>query len=162
MGAPRSFSIQLGPVVLSAWLWAGGCSAPTPEAAEDRQTPATGRVAAALVARNDSILVAVRRGDADAAARFYAPDGLLLPPDGSVVRGRAAIRSFWAAGAGFDSVATDLIAIERDGTLASHTGRYVIWTTVGYGKSEATEGIFLIVWQKDADGEWRVQADMWN
>lgn len=160
MGAPWSLSIHL--VALSALLWAGGCAAPTLELAEDRQTPSAGRVADVLVARNDSILVAVRRGDADAAARFYAPDGLLLPPDGSVVRGRAAIRSFWAAGAGFDSVATDLIAIEPDGALASHTGRYVIWTTVGHGKSEATEGIFLIVWQRDADGEWRVQADMWN
>jgi ketosteroid isomerase-like protein len=60
---------------------------------------ASGRGAsvAELDALNRAELDALVRGDYAAAAGFYAGDAILLPPDGTVVRGRSAIETYWRA-----------------------------------------------------------------
>lgn len=115
-----------------------------------------------LEKRNDALLAHVQAGDAATAAGYYTPEALLLPPDGSVIRGRDAIRDYWAAGSGFDSVATERVSVAAADRMASHTARYTIWSTAADETVQATRGVFLIVWVRGGDGTWRIQADMWN
>src|SRR5688500_13468482 len=75
-------------------------------AISDAAVPDTAALRRALERVNALELDAIQRGDARAAAGFFAEDAVLLPPDGRVLRGRAAIEAYWAAGAG--SVISDV------------------------------------------------------
>ena len=50
-----------------------------------------------IAATNRAFEEAVRKGDADRLASLYTVDGIALPPDGPVVKGRSAIKDLWSA-----------------------------------------------------------------
>lgn len=145
---------------LSLMLWAGltgGALAPQADTLALRR---------ALEQVNAGLLAAVTRGDARGAAAFYAPEGVLLPPDGSTVRGQDAIRSFWAAGAGTEitGAETSTVASGGDGTTAFLSGRYVISSRPRDTPSAApttARGTFLLVFRREG-AAWRIVQDMWT
>jgi ketosteroid isomerase-like protein len=97
---------------------------------------------------------AYNRGDAAALADLYAEDGLLLPPDRPMVRGRAAIERVWksAMGSGLK-----LSVVERG--VGSDTG-YLIGKFSFPGNTQA--GKFVVCVKRDNQGRWRIAADIWN
>lgn len=98
---------------------------------------------------------ALNAHDAGKLAGMYAEDGLLLPPDGPMIRGRAAIRTFWAARVGGF---VRLAAVER---RAGEDTAYLIGT---YRLGEPPEGKFVLCLRrtKMRNGVWEITADMWN
>lgn len=168
MRAPKLMAAAL---VVGGLVTTAGCNGPAQDTAPSSgvRAPDHGTAAgspadpgAVFEERNEALLASVQAGDAGTAASFYTSDALLLPPDGSVIRGRDGIRGYWAAGQGFDSVATERVAVAAVDRLASHTAHYTIWSTAADGTIQATRGVFLIVWARGEDGAWRIQADMWN
>jgi uncharacterized protein (TIGR02246 family) len=107
----------------------------------------------------DELLSAYARAlnahDAGKLAGMYAEDGLLLPPDGPMIRGRAAIQSFWAARVGGF---VRLAAVER---RAGEDIAYLIGT---YRLGEPPEGKFVLCLKRTRarNGAWEITADMWN
>ncbi|MFW6202463.1 MAG: YybH family protein [Gemmatimonadota bacterium] len=129
---------------------------------------ATGDAAALrteLEALNDELLARLGRGDANGAAAFYTPDALLLPPDGRVIRGREAIRSFWAETVASTRIlrsASNATDVRHDGRgLAGVVGRYALVTSTDGGAAVESRGTTLLVWRLTRDG-WRIHADMWT
>jgi ketosteroid isomerase-like protein len=89
---------------------------------------------------------------------FYTEDAHLLPPGHPLIRGRSQIRHFFQnlrqAGAGALSAAT--IQIEVSGDLAYCLGTYA------FGTLATNRGKFLEVYRRQADGSWKMVADMFN
>lgn len=119
----------------------------------------------ALERANAAELAAVQAGDATRAASHYTADALLLPPDGSVVRGRDAIRAFWAAGAGTEitQVVTVTESAGGDGGTAWLAGRYCLASRPRGSAVDpkAAYGTFLLVFRREGDA-WRVVQDAWS
>ena len=128
-----------------------GACRPRPSAAD-----ATGRHAVTQVI--DSYLDAYRRNDASAIAGLYANDAVLLPPGHPLVRGRDDIRAYWSRGmeSGF---AMDTVRIEVAPGSGYVVGRYYVPPE---GDDDAETGKFVIALRRDADGVWRITADIWN
>ncbi len=149
---PRLPQLAVAVTAILAWLapLLGGCRA-RPGAAD-----ATGMQAVTQVI--DSYLDAYRRNDADAIAGLYANDAVLLPPGHPLVRGRDDIRAYWKRGmeSGF---AMDTVRIEVAPGSGYVVGRYYVPPN---GDDDAETGKFVIALRRDADGVWRITADIWN
>jgi uncharacterized protein (TIGR02246 family) len=101
---------------------------------------------------------AYHRNDAAAMAQLYAPNGLLLPPGRELIRGRDAIRKFWEQGmeAGFQMETLQVSAGIGTGFAV---GRYYIPADA---ENDAESGKYVITFERQPDGVWRVAADIWN
>jgi uncharacterized protein (TIGR02246 family) len=105
---------------------------------------------------------AFNAGDAAAVAEVYAEDATLMPDGRDIVTGRDAIRQFWsgAMAEAPEGVVADLETLEvrGAGNLAYEIGRY----TDRAGDEVVERGKYLVVWKQQADGTWKIVADIWN
>ena len=112
---------------------------------------------------NRAELDALVRGDYAGAAAFYAVDALLLPPDGSVIRGRAAIESYWRAldGSSLSDVRTRVLSGGGGGATAFLAGEYSMSVQKAGGPATPSHGTFLLVFRR-AGHRWEVIQDAWS
>ena len=121
--------------------------------------PFTPQDQAALLAMFEEAIRAIDADDSTAWAGEYVEDGLLQPPNGPSVRGRAALeewaRPFFPA---IEEVAFSRVEIHGEGSLA--------WATSGYTlqvKDQAPDtGKQLVVFRRSAEGAWRIVAASFN
>jgi uncharacterized protein (TIGR02246 family) len=115
---------------------------------------------ASIAAQNAKFMQAAEKGDAAALAALYTDEAWLLPPGAEMVRGRAAIEEFWASRfqriAAIELTTTDLAAVSEDG--AREVGASLITLR---GQNQRLTGKYMVVW-KLTEGEWKLEADMWN
>jgi len=102
---------------------------------------------------------AVTTGDAAAIAAPYADDAVFVLVDGSCVRGRAEIEKMYRVGFEKRGVSASARIESKklvvDGDLAYESG----WGEVRRmtaGKLSSIGGRYLTVWQRGADGEWKI------
>jgi uncharacterized protein (TIGR02246 family) len=104
--------------------------------------------------------------DAAKTASFYAEDGALMPFNGPIVHGKANIEATWAglmANPGFAihfEPTSIVVAKSRD--IAYDIGTFELTMSDDKGKSSVMVGKFLVAWQKQKNGEWKVAADCFN
>ena len=104
--------------------------------------------------------------DAEGTVSYYADDAALMAPNTPIVTGKEAIRRFWKsmlASPGF-SVAWKATKAEaaRSADLAYVIGTYELTTNDASGNPVHDRGKYSEVWKKQADGSWKVVADMFN
>ena len=107
---------------------------------------------------------AYNRGDAAAAADFYAEDAKVLPANMEMVSGKQAIREFWktAMEMGVKKINLETAEVGYDGNLAYERGVSIV-NIEPKGKQARTErGKYLIVLKRQTDGSWKVALDIWN
>jgi len=115
---------------------------------------------AAIEAGGQRLGAALTQRDFGAATALYTEDGMLLPPDSPMVRGRAAIGAFWeAAVAALDLKSASLRTEEviSTGDIATEVGTATL--TLPSGPAEVK---FIVVWKRGPDGAWRLHRDIWN
>jgi len=106
---------------------------------------------------------AFARGDFPAVARMYAEDAIAFPPDGDMVRGRAAIEALWkgASDTGVKSLEFNVVDVVSSGNLAAETGTAVLHAQPA-GQAETTANVkYVVVWKKKG-GTWQLYRDIWN
>ena len=107
---------------------------------------------------NETFVTALAKGDIAAVAGMYAEDAYLLPPDEEIVKGRAAIQSFWtkaAEGIGeFKLTTVDVKPLGSD--AAREVGTFRL-KTKGQSPQEVS-GKYVVVWQR-VGGEWKLATD---
>ncbi len=150
---------QLRSILL--FLTVAGCATPSPESAPaDAETMKT-----AIQAREREWSAAFLAADAAAVAALYTEDGASIQATGDWRRGREAI------GLGmqpdFDSttftaredITEEVIPLSAD--YLFEVGHY---SSTGTSKADGTEksssGRYIVLWQRDADGVWRIHRDM--
>jgi len=118
-------------------------------------------------AANGDWLPALQRRDANAIAAAYADSGLFIAGDGSVIRGRAAVARMYAER--FPRLRPIRAGgIVQDGLTVLGPTRIAEW---GHGWLEmAAErddgppvrsgGAYLTIWQREADGHWRIVRNL--
>jgi ketosteroid isomerase-like protein len=107
----------------------------------------------------------VAEGGAAAWASWFAEDGAIIQPQVGEVRGRSAIRDFMAA---LDdpnvslSWEPDRADIAASGDLGWTTGHYVSEVRGPDGALQRSEGLYVSIWRRQADGSWKVVMDLGN
>lgn len=101
--------------------------------------------------------------DADKFTSFYAEDGVVMMADAPDVSGKAAIRE--AIGGMMQdpsfalSFSSDKVVVARSGDLAYETGTYSLTMSDAKKQPATEEGNYVVVWQKQPDGAWKVAVD---
>ena len=97
-------------------------------------------------------------GQLDKVVDLYTKDALYLPAHANPVHGRKNIREFLSQpmrqGATDFTLRIDFI--QRAGNLAYDVGHYSIRLPQEDGSKKLDQGRYLVVWQRQASGEWRM------
>jgi ketosteroid isomerase-like protein len=101
---------------------------------------------------------ASNEGNADALVALYADDALVLPPDGGVVAGHAAILDFWRQGIE-PGVSFEVMHSAVEAGTGYVAGRFLVEAT---DTAPADSGKFVLCLRRQPDGAWRVVTDIWN
>ena len=104
--------------------------------------------------------------DLDKTVSYYAESAVVMPPNAPSAKTRETIRSAWkemltTPGAAIRWKATK-VEVAKSGDLAYVSGTYEETTTDASGKPVKDRGKYVEVWEKQADGTWKVVADIWN
>lgn len=102
--------------------------------------------------------------DLDRFMSFYTEDAYSIAPDAPVAVGRDAIRSLFSpmfSNAGFSVTWTPTDAeVSQEGQLGYTVGTFELTLEDSAGNPMQRTGKYLTVWRKQADGQWRVAADI--
>lgn len=147
-------------LTLLALLLAGACAGAPAESAARRDT----EVRRAIEAAASRWQTAVREEDAAGVAATYAEDAVFLPPGSGAIVGRDTIRGlfqamFDAMDANYSFAAT---RIDVGGGRAWRWGSYEAVAVLPSGDTVRADDKFVDVWRLEADGTWRIVADIWN
>ena len=99
--------------------------------------------------------------DLDKTVSFYADDAVVLPPNQAAVTTKDGIRNLWKE---FLDSLTDIswkttrVEMAKSSDMAYLIGTYE--TTLKDGTKD--KGKYCEVWKKQADGKWKVSADMFS
>ena len=97
---------------------------------------------------------------------YYSDDAVVLPPNGPSATTKEAIRKLWQdllASPGFAlSWKPTRVEASKSGDMAHVSGTYEFSINDASGKPFNDRGKYLEVWKKQADGNWKCAADMWN
>jgi ketosteroid isomerase-like protein len=96
---------------------------------------------------------------------YYADGAAVMPPNQELMSTKADIRKLWE---GMLVKGTDLswtpgsVDLSASGDVAVVEGYYLMTTRPAKGKPAMDRGKYLETWRKQADGSWKVTADMWS
>jgi len=118
----------------------------------------------AILAQSRALSEAYMAGDIEALVAVYAEDGIAAPGESEFVRGHDALFELWSLPEG--RVVTHHQAIPEElrveGDMAYDWGYYEGAVTQDGEPRPPFRGKYLVVWQRDPDGVWRIAHDMWN
>jgi uncharacterized protein (TIGR02246 family) len=106
---------------------------------------------------------AVNSGDVDAVAALYAPDAMLMLPNGETATGRAAIRAVYATNqkSGTNTMAFDQTKVDGDFRSASLVWTWTLTISPQAGMPQRTRGRSLL-YLKRTGTTWQIAADMFQ
>ena len=146
------------------------CAGPSEtDAADGPDMAAASQEAAAeqsLRARFDEFIAAFNREDVATIEGFYGDNVTLIPPDEPVITDRAAvIANLGSLTTGDYEIEAEIRDLQMGGDLAITLVAYTdTFTPSGASDLEAgsSEGRWAIVWNRGADGTWRISREIWN
>jgi ketosteroid isomerase-like protein len=100
----------------------------------------------------------------DDLVELYMPDAMVLRPNVPAVRGTAAIREFFFGllDAGMSDVELDPMRSELFGDFGYEAGRCKSLVPVAMGKRREERGKYLVLLNRQSNGEWKILADTWS
>jgi uncharacterized protein (TIGR02246 family) len=111
-----------------------------------------------------ALVAALNAGNPRDAAALYAEDARLLPPAAPVIEGREAVEAFWRAGleSGVADVQLEPLEVDHREGVAYELGRYRLRLTATAERAAVNRGSYLVVHQRQPDGEWRRAIETFN
>jgi ketosteroid isomerase-like protein len=110
--------------------------------------------------------VAAGAKDLDKTVSYYADNAIVMPPNAPAATTKEAVRAAWKDFLALPGLALSWkathVEVAAFGDMAWMTGTYEMMTKDAGGKSTNDHGKYLEVWKKQADGKWKVVADIWN
>ena len=119
----------------------------------------------AVDAANKRFVDLFNKGDVAAAAKVYASDAMVLPPNGKPISGQSAISEFWQGGykSGIRNVALTTTEFAQHGSYAHELGTYSLEIRGADGNVVARDnGKYMVLWKRSAGGEWQWYRDIYN
>jgi uncharacterized protein (TIGR02246 family) len=110
---------------------------------------------------------AIANKDLDQTLSYYAEDAWVYPQNAPIAKTADERRSVWGAFfamPGASDMRGDITRVEvaRSGDLAVEYGTFAMTMNDKSGKPTTENEKYIVAWRKQADGKWRVIADIWN
>ena len=123
-----------------------------------------GDLLGAIAETRQAFAEGLRSGDAHRATEVYTDGATLLAPSAELIRGRAAIESFWKAGieAGVSEADVEVLQLERQDGLAYEVGSYALRLDPLDGGVVFERGLYLLIHERQPGGRWRRAVEMFN
>lgn len=117
----------------------------------------------AIEAANASFAAAFNKGNATAAAVFYAEDAAVFPPESSRIDGRAGIEAYWkgAMDAGVTDVSLKAVEVTEAGDFAFETGEASLSAPGVDGTKTVSTIKYIVIWKMNGS-TWQIYRDIWN
>jgi uncharacterized protein (TIGR02246 family) len=151
------FAMLTGGAALLSFMW--GCAAPTPPDARAADERAIREIEAEWSK-------AAAAKDLERWVSFYADDAAVYPPGIPMVTGKDTIRKTMAAFFATPGVSLSLqltkVEVSRSGDLAYCSGTYTGTMNDPKGKPVTDRGKYVVVYEKQPDGNWKCVADIYN
>jgi ketosteroid isomerase-like protein len=104
--------------------------------------------------------------DLEQTVGFYSDDAIVFPPNATSAATKETVRNLWkdllAAPGLVISWKPSKVKLGHNGAMAWVSGAYELTMNDAGGKPINDRGKYLEVWEKQADGNWKCSADMWN
>ena len=104
--------------------------------------------------------------DLNKCVSFYTDDASVLPFNAPIATGIDQIRKVWSqlmSNPGFSiRFGPTKIEVARSADLAYEIGTFELALSDQTGKSAASRGKYVVAWKKQANGEWKAAADIFN
>jgi ketosteroid isomerase-like protein len=107
-------------------------------------------------------------GHADSIAEFYAVDAVIMPPNMATMKGKDAIRAFFATINTIDprpTLTLRAVTVVASGPVAVETGRWLWAFPAGAklppGTPAVDSGKYIVRWSQQ-NGRWLMVDDIWN
>ena len=104
--------------------------------------------------------------DLNKCVSFYTDDASVLPFNAPIATGIDQIRKVWSqlmSNPGFSiRFGPTKIDVARSADLAYEIGTFELTLSDQTGKSAASRGKYVVAWKKQANGEWKAAADIFN
>jgi ketosteroid isomerase-like protein len=115
---------------------------------------------AAIEAANARFGSLFKQANGAGVAALYTQDAQVLPPNGDIVSGGAAIQKFWQGvmDAGIKGAKLTTLEVTPAGNTAYEVGRYEL---SGADGSVLDNGKYVVIWKRDG-GQWKLHRDIWN
>jgi len=97
-----------------------------------------------------------------ASAAFYEEDAIMVPPNRSDIRGRAAIEAFLASFPPFSDYQLETLEIDGQGDLAYERGTNSMTLTPPGGRPTEWRSKYLVIYRRQADGSWKVSHEIFT
>ena len=114
----------------------------------------------------DAYNAAFDNNDVNAIVAFYTDDAVSLPPDGSIITGLATIRDSMVVFREQNDYVLDEYSppqIQVSGDLAVTYSTFdEHWTSKATGETTRVVGRWLVVWERQSDGSWKISKEMWT
>lgn len=112
-----------------------------------------------ITSRSDVWEQSLNAKDLDTLVGLYTTDARLMPPGGETMTGHDAVRT--AFGGMMDAgIGGELTTVQA--SVAGDIGYNVGTFNLTSGGEVIDTGKFVELWQRGADGEWRIAGDIWN
>jgi uncharacterized protein (TIGR02246 family) len=151
---PASIAIALLGLALAL-----ACAKDRQPPADDRSDPAVQQ--AAIRGLDAAWAKAVAAKNVDQAVSYYADSASLMLPGTPITTGKAAIRATWGMLLGQPGTTLTFapITIDVSGDRAIEIGSYELTANDKSGKPQTSKAKYIVVWGKQADGNWKVLVD---
>lgn len=121
---------------------------------------------ATIRAMDDEWSRSVATRDVEKVIFYYADDAVVMPPNIPTLSGKEAIRTLWKSmlesplfSGGWKATKVE---VAQSGDLAYLSGNYEFKEQDSAGNPITDKGKYLVVWKKQADGNWKCVANMFN
>ena len=114
--------------------------------------------------QNAMYLEAYNSKNAAGVAALHTDDVFVMPPNFPIVKGRGAVQSALAEEiqAGGQNMVFTTIAMNVEGNYAYEIGQYTMTIDPDEKSAINDTGKYIVVWEKQNNGEWLMKADIWN
>jgi ketosteroid isomerase-like protein len=164
--SPDGLRRRFYPAFVVVFLLVAGSSACQRTCGPDAAHSNVDTEAAAIQSLATEWFKAIAAKDLEKTLSFYAPEAQYMAEGRPAASTPEERRKLWVedyATPGFSSdEATTVVEVARSGELAYQRGTYLSKAQNAQGKLTATTGKFLVVWRKQASGEWKAIIDIDN
>ncbi len=101
-------------------------------------------------------------GQWDTWTGLLTDDVAFLPPNGTIVSGKAAVRAFGEAFPKLTAFTAEAVDIAGSGDVAYTRGTYALTANPAGAPPMQDKGKWLGIYRKQTDGSWKLSYDVWN
>lgn len=107
---------------------------------------------------------AIREGNVAGVVDIYTADATILPPDAGIVKGKQAIGEFYnkLLQMGMKDIVFTILEVGGNGGTAYEIGKTKVLIQPEGQAAIQDSTKYLVIWKRQADGTWKVHADIYN